>query len=161
MMIFGSKTGNVSTCSPALSSCRTRSSRSWAGKWRAPTSSSPSLCRVMVILRSCRKKHVKFSASLKHIYSCTGLLNFVYMFLCVLLLVTSPCYPPGPPQASESAPSPLRRAVSLVPSSLSTAEPGSPEEKVEKTSEWSEGERYRTATQSNIRTAGDRPRDPS
>lgn len=47
---------NVQTCSPALSSCRTRSSRSWAGKWRTPTSSSPSLWRVIVILRSCGKK---------------------------------------------------------------------------------------------------------
>lgn len=45
--------GNMSTCRLALSSCRTRSSRSWAGKWRAPTSSSPNLCRVMVILSSC------------------------------------------------------------------------------------------------------------
>lgn len=41
------------TCSLALSSCLTRSSRSCAGKCRAPTSSSPSLCLVMVILRSC------------------------------------------------------------------------------------------------------------
>lgn len=45
------------TCSPAISSWLTRSSRSWAGKWRAPTSSSPSRCRVMVILRSYREKH--------------------------------------------------------------------------------------------------------
>lgn len=41
------------TCSLALSNCLTRSSRSCAGKCRAPTSSSPSLCLVMVIRRSC------------------------------------------------------------------------------------------------------------
>lgn len=44
------------TCSRALSNCLTRSSRSWAGKWRAPTSSSPTLCLVMVIRRSCGER---------------------------------------------------------------------------------------------------------
>lgn len=134
MLSVVGKKGNISTCSPALSSWRTRSSRSWAGKWRAPTSSSPSLCRVMVILRSCRKNTLK---SLLLSNASTHALDWVrgelvYEFVCVCaLLVTSPCYPPGPPQASESAPSPPRWAVSLVLSSLSTAAPGSPEEEAD------------------------------
>lgn len=122
------KKGKLSTCNPALSSWRTRPSRSWAGKWRAPTSSSPSLCRVMVILRSCLrvKKHVR--------YTCNALSEGSHLKLHIRCVI-SPCYPPEPPPTSESAPSPPQRVVSLVPSSLSTAEPGSPEKRLEKKSE--------------------------
>lgn len=158
---WGGKQGNVSTCSPALSSWRTRSSRSWAGKWRAPTSSSPSLCRVMVILRSCGMKHAK-SLLLSNTSSLAldrarghviWVLCYLRLSLCVFVLL--PCYPPGPPWVSESAPSPPRPAALLVLSSLSTAEPGLPKEKVEKKSEWREWSKNKS------KTAGDRPLDPS
>lgn len=49
--------------------------------------------------------------------------------------VTSPCYPPGPLQASEWAPSPPLQAVLFVPLSPSAAEPGSPAEQEEEKSE--------------------------
>lgn len=74
-----SRCTRVLTCSRALSNCLTRSSRSCAGKCRAPTSSSPTLCLVMVMRRSCEGQRSGLSshvtASLSEVLGCcTGTL---------------------------------------------------------------------------------------
>jgi len=90
----------------------------------------------------------------KHIYSFTGQSEegvTPYGHQVHVPQVTSPCCPRGPPQVSESAPSPPRRDVLLVPSSRPTAELGSPE------GIW----RRKRKKVICCKTAGKRPHDPS
>lgn len=69
--------------------------------------------------RSEKKQHIRYT----YIELMKSRLKTAYV------VWTSPCYPPEPPSTSESLPSPPQWAFSPVPSSLSTAEPGSPEKK--------------------------------
>lgn len=106
------------TCSRAFSNCWTRSSLSWAGKWRGPTSSSPRRCFAMVILSSCVMKSHKHATT--RLTSQTSAYDWVMQRkawpACAKPI---PCYHPALPLNVGSVLSPPHPAVCSVLLNLS------------------------------------------
>ncbi len=120
------------TWSRALSNCWTRSSLSWAGKWRVPTSSSPRRCFAMVILSSCGMQIYHSIWTVINVFDytfdfaniCMGLSHAKSSPLCRVEPI--PCYHPAPPLNVASVLSSPRSAVCSVLVSLSVTGPDWP-----------------------------------